>query len=204
MFITKEELDSRLKSNSNLSNILNPDSTSKDQVNKDIDTIIEGVVINGHGGKTRHIGNGGKVKGDENVPQIFREVIAAQAQFTDQKDLQKSWGLSQGEISHLKNGKVGGEGVRETIDKVRGVVRDRLTDKICSKLNSVLDSMTEDKIADEQSLKTLAMIARNLSGTMQSLEPKKEDKNLSVAVQTIIYAPEQRRTEQYEVLEVAR
>lgn len=211
MFIDKEELDKRLNSSINLNNILNPGDREKviekEQINKDIDRILEGVVINRT--EIEHTGIQGKVKGDENVPTIFRDIIAAQAAVgAKQEDLKKAWGVSSATVSNYKNGipnrsnpdaKSNAE-VKDVVARVTG----RIRDTICSKIEIALESMTPDKFSDE-GIKTLSSVTSNLARTIQALEGnKKEDAKIDNRVQTIIYAPQTAKIEDYPVMEMAR
>lgn len=206
MFISQEELKKRLESNTNLNNILNPDEKEKLQAEKDLKQVIEGVILNR---EESIIGQGmGKKKGDENVPQMFREIVAAQAQFGKGTEIAKSYGLSTSEVSHLKNGipnrknleSESNKGVQAVIEKVTG----RIRDKICEKIEMALDTMTADKFENEQSLKNLATITANLARTQQALENKDKNANIDARVQTIIYAPQAGELSDYTELQVAR
>lgn len=212
MFINKEELDKRLASSLNLNNILNPEEKEsrdkKEEVEKDIDRVLEGVVINRT--EINHTGIQGKTKGDENVPQIFRDIITAQAQFgAKQEDLKKNWGLSSSTISNLKNGipnrsnpeSPANKSAQAIIEKVTG----RIRDKVCEKIELALDNMTPEKFENEASLKGLSSVANNLARTIQALENKKDkDTAIDNRVQTIIYAPQTSEISEYNIQEVAR
>lgn len=206
MFITKEELDRRLSSINNLDNILNS-SAKKEQAEKDIDRVLEGVVINRTEKKIMSVQ--GRTKGDENIPTIFRDIIAVQANIGGDKgkDLAKAWGVSESRISDIKQGipnRANPEAksnieVQDVIAKVTG----RIRDKICDRIEMALDSITPDKLLDE-SAKTLSAITSNLARTAQGLESKKEDKGIDNRVQTIIYAPQTADIKQYAEINVAR
>lgn len=208
MFITKEELDKRLNSAVNLSNVLEDRTASdKKQADKDIDKVLEGVLIN----RTEKIKTGvqGRVAGDENVPTIFRDIITAQAVSGEKaKDLTKAWGVSASRISDYKNGipnranpeATSNKEVQSVIEKVTG----RIRDKVCEKIELALDAMTPERFNEESNLKVLSTITSNLARTAQALEQKKENGSVDNRVQTIIYAPQNADIKEYTTLEVAR
>jgi hypothetical protein len=217
MFITQEESEKRLNSSINLNNILNPEdknipapeSIEHAQTEKDdLDKVLEGVVINR--GEVEHTGVKGKLAGDQNVPTIFRNIIAAQAAAGESnKSLREAWGVSQSTVSNYKHGipnranpeAQSNKEVKDIVSKITG----RIREKVCDRIELVLDQISAENISEETNLKTLSMIAANLSRTMQNMEPKKEsDSKIDNRIQTIIYAPQTAEIEEYKTLEVAR
>lgn len=211
MFITQDELKKRLESSINLNNILNPDEKQErekcEQAEKDVDRILEGVLINRT--ESEKTGIQGKLKGDENVPTIFRDIIATQAALgAKPKELKKAWGVSDATVSNYKHGipnrsnpdAKSNKEVTDVIQKVTG----RIRNKVCEKIELALEAMTPEKFSDE-GIKTLSSVSSNLARTIQALENKKDDgSKIDNRVQTIIYAPQTAQLEEYPVMEMAR
>lgn len=192
-FITQEELKSRLENSNNLAVIFKDEGKDVTVKNNEkvIDNILNGVKINS--GETRNIGNGGKVDGDVNVPQVLRNVIGIQANFDKPKNVAKTWGISTVQASKFANGRVNSSGYGNTeadmatskavngaLDKVRDVATERIL--------KAIECITDDKLENRKA-KELSTIASNLSRVLNVVMPKDKDKENPNPVQVIFMTP---------------
>lgn len=145
-----------------------------------------------------------------NIPPIFREIIAIQANVTgNAASVAREYGISPRHASELSNGNVSRAeqrdkyGERESdvalakaLEKSLSKVRNKALDKIYASMDAIDDS----QLPDEQP-KTLALIAANLSRVVSSTLRNQKDGPV-VNVQTVFYSPEKAAKADFEVIDV--
>lgn len=189
-FINPDDLISRI---GNDENILKEESF--------IDDLINGVVLN----RTERKEGRGRAEGDNNIPPIFQDVIAIQANVSGQtqKDLANAYGISPNRVALYKQGlttqkgdTAGSERLSKTLEASLGKVRDKALDRIMKSLECIGDDKLEDRTAKE-----LSSIAANLSRVVSAAMPKKDDNPVINNYQTVFYAPEVKTVDSYPVIE---
>lgn len=171
MFLTDEQAKERLNSEKNLANRF----SSNRQV-----TIEEREIL--RPGKNR-----------ENLKEEVRDEIATRARLGEKgTSLAKEFGVTQGEVSAIKTGKVPID--EEKVGKTISEVRDRALDRLMSSLGL----LTDDKLSG-CSAKDLSVIASNMGRVVEKTFPRSEG---SDKINLIIYAPELRQEKSYNVIEV--
>lgn len=146
-----------------------------------------------------------------NVPPIFREVMAINARLgAKQNDVAKQYGVTQGLVHNLENGRVNtkatirerGESksditLKDNLEKALGKVRDAALDRIVKSL----EFMDDDKL-ETQDARVLSQISSNLSRVVAATMPKGDSNQIGAQFNTLIYAPEPKKENDYEVVEV--
>lgn len=185
MFLTEEQLDARLKSESNLANRFSrPDSsgsTQQPQEEVKVPEVIEKQIP--------HIG-----RTTISIPIPVRTEIAIRARLGErQETLAQEFGTCQENVSNIKNGKIQGVNeaeVSETISKVR--------DKALDRLMTSLGLLTDDKLSG-CSAKDLSVIASNMGRVVEKTLPKSEAPD---RVMLVVYTPEIKPEKNYNSVEV--
>ncbi len=227
MFITQEKFKERITSPENLVNINevldglvdsclpvvdttvveDKQTTVDEDISDAVKEVMSGeVTINSK--ERRPVGVQGKVKGDQDVPTVIRDIITIQSNFDRVSNVAQAYGVSPATVSNLKYGipdrRPGQEDnhrnvrarevISSNVHKIRGVVEDRIL--------FALGCMSDDKIIDLDA-KGISQIVKNLSGVGAGLEKKDDNGGKTINVQTIFYSPGQANVADYEVIDVA-
>lgn len=208
-FINEDELHNRINNSGNLLRI--PDETPEPSLVDIVsDAVDHGIVLNR---VERDTGGPGRRPGDNNVPEVFRELIAVEKNITDQtcEDLGQKYGIMPGRVSAYSRGVVnepavlasrgagptkGDKALRKALDENLGKVRDVALTKIMA----CLENIDEDKLS-ERTAKELSQIALNLSGVVRTTMPK-EDAATQINFQTLFYSPEAKPVDQFQVIDL--
>lgn len=127
--------------------------------------------------------------------------IAAEAQLDTFKNVARKHDISVSQVSNLSQGKTGPQMQPNTeiVDRAEeklNDVRERALDKLM-----VAMGLLDDEKLGKQSAKDLSTIAANLSKVAANATMK--DKGNAPQVQIIMYAPQQKKMEDFKVVEVA-
>lgn len=194
MIITKEEAVNLL---ANANNLLKDNEKNEEHL---IDSFVDELVSPDKPPLQR--------EGNEfrKIPPIFREIIALQANAgATATSIAKAYGVDNGHVGRLANGRVNKEEVRTTqtdvdltkaLESSLAIVRDRALDKIVKSIDYIRDEALE-----LEAPKTLSMIAANLSRVVSSTMRDKQQFN-QTNVQTIFYSPKGTDLGQYDVIDV--
>ena len=145
-----------------------------------------------------------------NIPPIFRELIAVQANVTgNASSVAAAFGISNRHAHELKGGNVHRPdqrekyGLRESDKELAQALEaslSKIRNKAIDKIYASMDAIQEEALVNEPP-KVLAVIASNLSRVVAStLRDKKETP--TVNVQTVFYSPNVTAKESYEVIDV--
>jgi hypothetical protein len=145
--------------------------------------------------KTEVLNRTGKKAGSFNFPPFLKTSIAIQARIgaEPQKDIAKSFGTVQTNVSAIKTGKT--EVDEETVEKVLGTVRDAALEKVMQSIGLI----TTDKL-EETKAKDLSVIAANMSKVAANTIVDKGDKGTQVTLH--VYCPEPKQESSYRTIEV--
>lgn len=139
------------------------------------------------------------------VPENLRKLIGAAALEDNNRALSEAFGISKSSVSAYKNGATStssynkpDKALVEHVGNKRAQILDESNDKILL----ALKELTGDKLA-ESNAKILSAVARDLSTVNKNLA---ETSNLGGdrAPIFIIHAPQQRKEEHYEVIDVSK
>jgi predicted transcriptional regulator len=150
----------------------------------------------------------GRKEGDTNVPESLRKVIAdehllngrgAALQIADQ------FGVSSSSVSAYAKGATSTTSYnspnKELISHINKS-RERAVKKAGKTLNAALSAITQDKL-DYADASDLSGIAKDMSVIIKNLEPQAEKEVAGTATpQFIIYAPQFKKEESFEVINV--
>ena len=179
------------------------DEELEKELSKDDKVLINGKVLD----KPKEHGRN---KGDVNVPASLREIIAVDALENGNKSanaLAKSLGISESSVSAYKNGATStatyNGGDRELRDKVNRT-KTRIVNKASNRLKSALDEITTDKLKAAK-VTEISGVARDMSAIIKNMEPPaqgKEEGSGKGTVNVILYRPQQRSEDDYDVVVV--
>lgn len=151
----------------------------------------------------------GRSEGDVNVPDSLRKIIGETSVIEGRQaaiQLATQFGVSKSSVSAYAKGATSTtsynqpkQGILEHINKSRH----RATKRAARTLNAALGSITQEKL-DYTDAKDLAVIARNMSAIIKDLEPQsvQEDVSGTRAPQFVIYAPQFKSEQSFEVITV--
>jgi len=187
MLLTKEQFNSRLNSEENLSGIVSSDEGSSH---------LKVIKWGGHSQKERP-----HYKLDEEQ----RITIGSLGKIFPTKDVAEMTGVSQDAVRDLRNGKRGSSGyspelmaaIDERTESTRKSTYDKAMDKLLSSLGFITDAKMENANARE-----LSGIASNLSKVASNLTPKDATASVGKGVTLILYQPKPSKEEHFDVIEV--
>lgn len=114
-----------------------------------------------------------------------------------QGEISESFGISQSQVSNLKNGKAGNEEVQNAVDVALQSIRER----VINKLDRSLDFVTDDKLLNAKASEVMS-VASGLARIIESTAPKVKDSGSDNRVQIVIHGVQQVEAKHYEVIEV--
>jgi transcriptional regulator with XRE-family HTH domain len=150
----------------------------------------------------------GRADGDSNVPESLRKIIGETAVIDGRQaalDLAKDFGISPASVSAYANGATSTASYdspnKELIAHINKS-RARAIKKAQNTLNGALGAITQEKL-DYTDAKDLASIAKDMTVVIKNLEPKSEsDPAASNQPQFVIFAPQFRKEESFEIITV--
>jgi hypothetical protein len=122
------------------------------------------------------INRGGRSPGDQNVPEVLREIIgttAAEDGRAAALQFAKMVGVSDSSVSAYSNGATStatyNNPNKKLSDKLKAS-KMRVAVKARNKLNLAIEHITEEKL-ENANLKDLALVAKSMSGVIKDMEP---------------------------------
>ena len=125
------------------------------------------------------------------VPIPIKIAAGAIAVQSSVKAAAETFGIGESVVKEAKNSKnlEVREGVNDALERVRSLALDKLVSSMCL--------ITDDKL-NEASARELSAVAANMSRVVERTGPRESGAN----VQLVIYAPQQRKEESYQVVDV--
>lgn len=160
------------------------------------------------GGHIQDIPVRGRKKGDVNVPDSLRKLIAETA-LMDGRDaalqLAKDFGISASSVSAYTNGATSTTTYQEPKASIISHInraKERAIKRASKTLNGALNAISQDKL-DNTDAKDLAGIARDMSVLIKNLEPSKElEGDGSKSPQFVVFAPQFRDERSFESITI--
>jgi hypothetical protein len=150
----------------------------------------------------------GRKEGDSNVPDSLRQIIAEEALLNGRDaalNLAKDFNISASSVSAYTKGATSTKTYDSPSKSIISHInksRERAVKRASKTLNAALGAITQDKL-DYADASDLSGIAKDMSVIIKNLEPQKEvtptDKQ---APQFVIFAPQFRKEESFEVINV--
>lgn len=200
MILTDEESNARLGSKGNLVNILKDlaeDSNNPNQSNPNVQVIP--------------LKEGGRKLGDVAIPVALRSLIGRVAVQGDetQRDIAQAFGISQPSVGFYANGLAGDRidhEISEDIAEARGIKSNNIEEAH----NQALDAMVgaiggiKDRLLDPDQLAAIKTrdLSRIASDMNKIVSGAKQEAGVINNTKVIVYAPLQRREDQYETIKV--
>jgi predicted transcriptional regulator len=151
----------------------------------------------------------GRASGDMNVPDSLRQIIGEEAVINGRKSalgLAGMFGISPSSVSAYANGATSTKSYDTASPSISSHIsksRERAIKRASKVLSSSLNAITQDKL-DYTDAKDLSAIAKDMSVVIKNLEPEKvlPTNDGQPTTQFIVYAPQFRREESFEVINV--
>lgn len=152
----------------------------------------------------------GRDEGDNNVPDSLRQIIGEENLLNGRKaalGLAKDFGISASSVSAYAKGATSTKSYDTPSKSILSHInksRERAIKKASRTLNAALGSISQDKL-DYADAKDLSAIAKDMSVIIKNLEPDKsvETSKDTHAPQFIIYAPQFKKEESFDVIQVS-
>lgn len=145
----------------------------------------------------------GRKEGDNNVPDSLRRIIGETSETEGRSaalELAATFGVSPSSVSAYSNGSMSTASMDRTPNKPHiNSAKLRIAKMAKKKLFASLHQITDDKLKDAK-VEVLASVARNMSAIVKEMEPEKESDDGKPQPQFIVYAPEIRNEQHYEVI----
>jgi len=153
----------------------------------------------------------GRSEGDMNVPDALRKIIGEEAVINGRAsalEIASQFGISASSVSAYAKGATSTttydqpkSGILSHINKSRS----RAIKRASRTLNSALGSITQDKL-DYADAKDLSTIAKDMSVIIRNLEPPASPESIQTnqvnGPQFVIYAPQFKKEESFDVIQV--
>lgn len=151
----------------------------------------------------------GRNEGDINVPDSIRALIGEEALLNGRASalkLGKDLGVSASSVSAYSNGATSTKSYNEPKQSIAAHIqksRERALRKASKTLNGALGAITQEKL-DYTDAKDLSGIAKDMSVIIRNLDPPKENaiEHSTRSPNFIIYAPQFRKEESFDVINV--
>jgi hypothetical protein len=203
MFITDDEISSRLKQDENLA--LRVPETPRRQItdlrereeirHEDSDDDNTTIVP---------LHNGGRRPGDKNIPESLRSVIGAVARLDTLENTADAFGISKHHAFELKHGMNStAQGQDETLVKD---INDKLAKPHQLAVDKLVEALTAVDIGrvNKAKPKEVAQVAGILANIAEKTSPIKRDEEDKFGMQLIVYAPSIKQENKYDSVHVAR
>lgn len=149
----------------------------------------------------------GRNPGDNNIPQVIREVIADDTS-TSGEELSNKFDVSKSSVSAYRNGATSTSSYDAPSPKLQEIVdrkRERISRKSSKALMKVLDKMNDssfDEKLDACKAVELSTIAANMSRVVEKVSTKNEAQNIQQNI--VFYSPSPVKTDQFEIIDLGR
>lgn len=148
--------------------------------------------------------NRGRGNGNVNVPDSVRKVIGETAVSDGRQEavqLAKNFGISPASASAYAHGATSTASYDEQPNKsIINSAKERIARSARSKLRQALSALTPDKLQDTKAV-DLSTIAKNMAGVVKQMEPESKGPGEGQSnTQFIIYAPQFRKEEHFDVV----
>lgn len=199
MILTKEQVQKRLASDSNIGN---PNSTSNLEKESEVEVIYKDGINN-------HNGNAGS----RNLTPEERITIGVLATVTDNKTAASIFGVHPSHVNDLKNGNIlVGEskaGNRTRDNALIDAIKDRLEttkltiqERAAEKLLGALGLLTEDKL-ENSSAKDIAQISNQMSQVVRNISGNNKNENEKRSnVRITVHQPKETRESAFDMIEI--
>ncbi len=189
MFLTDEEVESRLSSSDNImTRLVRPDDSPAPARRGQL------VVLP----KDKRESNSGRTKGAKNLTPMMREIIGTAAHFDKAQNVADSFGVSHDTVGNCKAGRIGSfknsEELKAKIEKNLDSVKDLALNRLMKSLNLLDDEKLENCNAP-----VLSKIAADMSRVVEKVTPKSDFIDQSTKI--LVYRPRQNAEEDYEIIE---
>ena len=152
----------------------------------------------------------GRGEGDTNVPESLRQIIGEEAVINGRAsalNLAKDLGVSSSSVSAYAVGASSTASYHEPKGSLLNHInksRERAVKRASKTLNAALSSITQEKL-DYTDARDLSGIAKDMSVIIRNLEPQKEVQETSgkSSPQFVIFAPQFRKEESFEIINVS-
>lgn len=153
----------------------------------------------------------GRNEGDNNVPESLRKIIGEEAVIngrTSAVGLAGLFGISPSSVSAYAKGATSTttyDTPKAGIVKHLNKARRRAIKRASTTLNQALSAITQEKL-DYTDARDLSGIAKDMSVVIKNLEPQQvppDDPTVKQPPQFIIFAPQFRREESFEVIDIS-
>lgn len=141
----------------------------------------------------------------EETPEVIRNIVAEESIMGARSaELTRLFNVSPSSISAYKHGATSTKTYYEPNEKLKthtNQVRARITRKANRRLISALDAITPEALADIKP-RDAAAIAKDMSAVIKNIEPAKEHDGAD-GPKFVIYAPQLRQENEYNIIHVA-
>lgn len=150
----------------------------------------------------------GRSEGDVNVPESLRKIIGETGAVDSRQEalaLAQMFGISSSSVSAYTNGATSTSSYNEPDKELKKHINFRkelVIGKAHERLDSALDSITPEKLAGIKA-RDLAGIAKDMSAIIKNMEPENKEVDDKPRPQFVVYAPQFRREENFEVIVVS-
>lgn len=152
----------------------------------------------------------GRSDGDNNVPDSLRKIIGEEAVLNGRASALKiagEFGISPSSVSAYAKGATSTKSYDQPKPSIISHInksRARAIKRASTTLNAALGSITQEKL-DYADAKDLSTIAKDMSVVIRNLEPQKEpvaENTVAATPQFVIFAPQFRKEDSFEVITV--
>jgi len=150
----------------------------------------------------------GRGNGNNAVPDSLRNIIGETSSIDGRKDaiqLASMFGVSPSAVSAYGNGATSTASYNKPNSDLKNHIqksKDRIAVRARGKLRLALDNITDDKLKSAK-VADIASVAKSMSSVMRDMEPPPSNNDLPTnRPQIVIYAPQMRREESFEVIQV--
>lgn len=153
----------------------------------------------------------GRDEGDLNVPESLRKIIGETAVIEGRAsalDLAQSFGISASSVSAYAKGATSTTSYHNpSKELIKHIAKrkERVVKRATNKLNQALDALSQEKL-DNVGARDLAGIAKDMSVIIKNMEPDTSSvskENDVQAPQFVIFAPQFKKEEHYETINVS-
>jgi transcriptional regulator with XRE-family HTH domain len=202
MFIEETEFESRYNSKDNLIHCL--PTTSDASVNP---SLVDNNLSGSEPEPTaivKPLYNGGRNKGNNNIPSFLKPIIGTSAHLQKSKEVAQAFGISKSQVDQFKEGNRyfdhPDSDIKRQIESNLNLVESSAI-SLTLKALGILGTKLEDEDELEKLRPTeISSLAKDMSSVAEKARPR--EINNQQNVQLIVYAPSQKTSESYDVIEV--
>lgn len=149
----------------------------------------------------------GRTDGDVNIPESLRKIIG-ETSVIDGRDealqIAKDFGVSSSSVSAYAKGATSTasyDSPNKSLISHINKSRRRAVKRASSVLNQALGAISQEKL-DHTDAKDLASISKDMSAIIKNLEPSSVDSSESKGPTFVVFAPQIRKEESFDVIDV--